>query len=238
MGRGRDLGSCSTPDRPDWSCSNRHGSPPRGGGHRATKVEEAADGRHRGRCWDPKSTRYEGMTGGHEMQSLQWRRGRTSPASRQLTPRTPQREGHSRNRATLYRRYLAKFLDGLRTDRATTPLPVQALNTGQRHEVLNTDRRHRRPGRQKRPAASPSPEPQATATLSARLAASPSTPADARLRRNRAPPSMTVRPTTPESARRDHASTCPRVEAVGQTLLTMDLAQRALAGSRVEDGAP
>ena len=47
---------------------------------------------------------------------------------------------------TLYRRYLTIFLDGLRTDRATTALPVQALNTGQSHEALTADRRHRRHG--------------------------------------------------------------------------------------------
>lgn len=55
---------------------------------------------------------------------------------------------------TLYRRYLTMFLDGLRTDRATTALPVQALNTGQSHEALTGDRRHGRRGQQTRPAAS------------------------------------------------------------------------------------
>jgi len=42
---------------------------------------------------------------------------------------------------TLYRRYLTIFLDGLRTGRATTSLPVQALSAGQSHEALTGDRR-------------------------------------------------------------------------------------------------
>lgn len=40
----------------------------------------------------------------------------------------------------LYRRYLAMFLDGIRPDAASTPLPVPALDAGQTHRAMTSRR--------------------------------------------------------------------------------------------------